>query len=151
MVVSGGLRDGRVFFPGGPLMGRVLDRTRCRSLALLDAVAAVLALQVFVRASEGQTLVAEARGPFWRWSPLPSQDCTLESALDQNNLHAHCRGHVGIYIRDTHMPMHHSLDNTIIANAVQHISSIVWAPDPGGTQIPVADLTICQVLLGKGD
>ena len=104
---------------------------QCRSLALLDAVAALLALQVFVRASEGQPLVAQTRGPFWRWSPLPSQDCTLESALDQNNLHAHFRGHVVIYIRDTCMLMHHSLDNTIIAHAGQHISSIAWAPDPG--------------------
>ena len=128
----------------------VLDRTRCRSLALLDAVAAVLALQVFVRASEGQTLVAQARGPFWRWSPLPSQDCTLESALDQNNLHAHCRGHVVIYIRDTYMPMHHSLDNTIIANAVQHISSIAWAPDPGGTQIPATALKAATLMTIQG-
>jgi hypothetical protein len=97
----------------------------------LDAVVALLALQVFVRASEEQTLVAQARGPFWRWSPLPSQDCTPESALDQNNLHAHFRGHVVIYTRDTCMLMHHSLDNTIIAHAGQHISSIAWAPDPG--------------------
>jgi len=46
--------------------------------------------------------------------------------------------------------MHHSLDNTIIANAVQHISSIAWAPDPGGTQIPAAALKAATLMAIQG-
>ena len=104
----------------------------CRaSTILIICMGALAGWQVQANMVVSDGLAVKTGALFWRWMPLPSQDCTPGSALDQNNLHVHFRGHVDIYIRDTCMLMHHSLDNTIIAHADQHISSIAWAPDPG--------------------
>ena len=121
-----------------------LFRWYCCAFAVLNIGMGVLARQVQATMLAGDGLAARTGTPFWRWMPLPMQDCNPGCALDKNNLHVLLERRVMIHRGDS-VFVRSSIDTMFMVHTGQHqlISSKLWAPDPGG----VPKISLCHQFL----
>ena len=107
-------------------------RWYCCAFAVLNILMGVLAGQVQATMLAGDGLAARTGTPFWRWMPLPMQNCNPGCALDKKHLHA-------LLERRVIIPCRHCvlwctpIDEMSIVNPGQRqpTSNDLWAPDPG--------------------
>ena len=109
-----------------------LFRLYCCAFAVLNISMGVLAGQVQATMLAGDGLAVRTGTPFWRWMPLPMQNCNLGCALDKKHLHA-------LLERRVIIPCRHCvlwcppIDEMSITNPGrrQPTCNDLWAPDPG--------------------
>jgi hypothetical protein len=65
-----------------------LFRSYFFAFALLNISMGTLPRQAQDTMLEGDGLAARTGSPFWRWMPLPMQNCNPGCALDKKHLHA---------------------------------------------------------------